>query len=1485
MNRTLTRLLTAMLLAAVWIKCGISCRAETINDSPYVSLSPDGEAWTTDSGETDYTWYQEGTTVYSGISSSLPQPVEGEHYYRVLRSGRLAVGKWVVVHRTGICTHDSYPSGLGEWHGIAYGRSPCFRYYYSGWNAYCADCGEKISDMLFYMSEAAAASISYLEVGGNKAYYYLCPWCDNLEQGRTIGRHECKAVSANQYKVHYDVNTIQTNFGYMADSRHMYNNAEEYEGSPVTPVMRLSKNRYVRPGYEFDGWNTMPDGSGVSYEDEEKILNLTSADCNIDSKKGTVVLYAMWRASESTLVIDPSGGEYAGNKEKTYITNTFYSQYIVDEEKLKAPDGHTVSFETYGAGQLSPVTGEMHFSGWTEQDPFEGSFDGVIYRFTASDGNIDTIKANYAADSIVLPNISREGCSFGGWYYDEGFELPAGGAGDELIPAYDMTLYAQWVELKLYAENNLSDNDGRGAVDLEWSQEDNKEKSYRLYQRSEYEDEWKLISTAADIGNDMSLRMQYTFSGKKQIYTVPYTGFYIITASGAQGGGYDKFSGGEGGTVRARLWLYSGERVTLTIGGSDGYNGGGSGGMFANGGGCTVISTERSGVILVAGGGGGASVMGDGKPGGKADRILSTGICGEDGEAGGGGGYYGGKAGRLIIHSHTQSCYEDISVDILSEYAAKAASWSYYYEDGDDEYPMRVISYGLGEEQQYRQAFIDMENEGFPLTIIPQNQIPTDGAEAVRLEVCQNCTSGKGYSGNYIENGGIAIYNQDGERIYCSINRGSEKYVVSRWQDYDSDGNEGDWGVEWGPVDNPGLYHMTYNNSDQLISSYSNLSFDPGYDETIARAARIFGGTTYADLNPDFFGSRVYYIIEDIELPAGTTAITVVSEMPAVDVREHAFYTLRLEGGKRLTCGYTEGQVLSSEPAYGGSSYINTGCADYYTESSGGGIGDGYAEIVSDEVGFLNILSLKGVSAPDLNAPEAVDTGTVEIIAPDAENVKIVWSAPKDIGTTYYHMAESYIAESTELLCSSNITSNTIVTGVKGYYIVLDERDELEVSEYKGEFCDEEYTVVSVKKNTEYLHIAAVDYAGNVGKTVHIKINPYTDIPWQVCTVKLSLEEGENVYSGAVGQDNNVFYVRSDGITPFMVNYEAYILGRASEVYQINYAVFESECGENIGKNQVVCSNTAVSEEITLNSDEIYTECDGDTLLSDYPYTRAQRLDGCRRLSVKHKFTISYDDGGKGIIVTPRAGVEKNGQIIFSDYEADLENGLVIIGDGEAPIVSGMEALENIALIDRDEGNVLIKLNAADMLSGLRSFEISVINSDNACERKWESDEDGSIYLDITEDEPIFSGDFIIYISAEDNVGNKCEYSFGATEFALHTDVERILEPHEPVFQSGESGILRISTWGYADKVEVEFPDELTALNPELNICIDYTDLPGYRHDEALQFMIPLYTPENRSYEITVRAYKGDKMLEEHPRISVVGVEGTVLDDFRTRLR
>lgn len=409
---------------------------KTIYNSPYVSFSPDGKAFTTCAGDRDYTWYDADTRVSTGITSSLRALNTGEHYYKVSRYGEIPIGYWQVSHRPAQCIHNGYPEDNYLYHGIQYGRHKCLRNYNSGWMAYCADCGEVIAYANMYMSRDAAKSIQYMDLGSKQnpmEYYFLCPFCNNLEQGAPLGEHKCKEISWNQYRIFYDPNIKKYN-GYMDYSYHMYNNETIYEGETVTPVTHLTENNYTRVGYVFTGWNTKQDGSGVSFTDKEEIYNLSSSDWNdqstwTDTDRGTITLYAQWRKSESTLVIDANGGRYNG-VDKYSLTEPYSSKYLLQKNLIVSPNGYTVAFETNGGTNVDTITGTMHFVEWMQIQPFNGFVTNDTYMFMAPDRNIDTLKAAYQPDPITLPSTTKDGWSFGGWYYDPDFSLPAGGAGD-----------------------------------------------------------------------------------------------------------------------------------------------------------------------------------------------------------------------------------------------------------------------------------------------------------------------------------------------------------------------------------------------------------------------------------------------------------------------------------------------------------------------------------------------------------------------------------------------------------------------------------------------------------------------------------------------------------------------------------------------------------------------------------------------------------------------------------------------------------------------------------------------------------------------------------------------------------------------------------------------------------------------------------------------------------------------------------------------
>ncbi|MCR4740291.1 MAG: Ig-like domain-containing protein [Lachnospiraceae bacterium] len=116
---------------------------------------------------------------------------------------------------------------------------------------------------------------------------------------------------ANTYRIRYYPNGGS---GSMSDTTAIY-------GDSVS----LQRNSFTRQGSVFDGWNTEPDGKGMSYKNKESILNLTTVN------GGIVCLYAQWKTpvtsvglSESSLTL------YTGDTR--IITKTVLPQHATVRE-------------------------------------------------------------------------------------------------------------------------------------------------------------------------------------------------------------------------------------------------------------------------------------------------------------------------------------------------------------------------------------------------------------------------------------------------------------------------------------------------------------------------------------------------------------------------------------------------------------------------------------------------------------------------------------------------------------------------------------------------------------------------------------------------------------------------------------------------------------------------------------------------------------------------------------------------------------------------------------------------------------------------------------------------------------------------------------------------------------------------------------------------------------------------------------------------
>lgn len=124
----------------------------------------------------------------------------------------------------------------------------------------------------------------------NKTDYEIIGYSNNIKKGtakvtiRGIGNY------GGEKTVSFKINVKSLNY-----TIHYMGNAENVTGkmnaSSVTISKVLTANAYKRKGYVFEGWNTEPDGSGVSYSNREKFY----------LKKGMtiygteVTLYAQWR--------------------------------------------------------------------------------------------------------------------------------------------------------------------------------------------------------------------------------------------------------------------------------------------------------------------------------------------------------------------------------------------------------------------------------------------------------------------------------------------------------------------------------------------------------------------------------------------------------------------------------------------------------------------------------------------------------------------------------------------------------------------------------------------------------------------------------------------------------------------------------------------------------------------------------------------------------------------------------------------------------------------------------------------------------------------------------------------------------------------------------------------------------------------------------------------------------------------------------------
>lgn len=155
----------------------------------------------------------------------------------------------------------------------------------------------------------------------------------------------------------------------------------------------------------------------------------------------------------------------------------------------------------------------------------------------------------------------------------------------------------------------------------------------------------------------------------------------------------------------------------------------------------------------------------------------------------------------------------------------------------------------------------------------------------------------------------------------------------------------------------------------------------------------------------------------------------------------------------------------------------------------------GYARI-SYVQEYINGSLIQNIYTPDLAAPNIPFNGSIEN-ANEENRIRLKWSTPNDNGTDYWHKIGTYVQDADEasglIAINEQVLKNTIITGVKGYYYYIDTLtngsvDPTKLNEGTYTYVDNTECEVECVDQTRYMHVAAIDKAGNLGETYTFEI-------------------------------------------------------------------------------------------------------------------------------------------------------------------------------------------------------------------------------------------------------------------------------------------------------------------------------------------------------------------------------------------------------------
>ena len=254
----------------------------------------------------------------------------------------------------------------------------------------------------------------------------------------------------------------------------------------------LPANRFTRERYEFNGWNTKADGTGISYQ------NLDIIPAGED--KETITLYAQWIGEEYEITFNPNGG--------TVSPESKYIRYKEKYGELPIPTRQGYGFLAWKKDDDSNIAEDVDANTIVEDSSnlialwAENSYS-IIY-----DANQGKLKNEYYNDSyaivsktkavglgknntntVIAPELfERDNYAFIEWNTKKDGTGTSYSAGQTIEPTNteheDLTLYAIWENQNsrtvTFNSNNGTDEESTQDVEIETPTKLNKNTFTRL---------------------------------------------------------------------------------------------------------------------------------------------------------------------------------------------------------------------------------------------------------------------------------------------------------------------------------------------------------------------------------------------------------------------------------------------------------------------------------------------------------------------------------------------------------------------------------------------------------------------------------------------------------------------------------------------------------------------------------------------------------------------------------------------------------------------------------------------------------------------------------------------------------------------------------------------------------------------------------------------------------------------------------------------